>query len=106
MKKNPFIAGLISLIVPGLGHIYSGETNKGAIILIGAIIIANLNVIILPLLLIANPELSLIRNNVTNIWAYWIPRVVHDIVSLWSIIFWIWVIFDAFYITRKIKRCN
>jgi len=30
------------------------------------------------------------------VWAYWIPRVVHDVASFWSIAFWLWAVIDAF----------
>jgi TM2 domain-containing membrane protein YozV len=47
MKRSPFIAALLSLIIPGLGQIYGGEGKKGAAIIFAAIVIANLNIIIL-----------------------------------------------------------
>ncbi len=28
MKRNPFIAALLSLLIPGLGQIYGGEGRK------------------------------------------------------------------------------
>jgi len=103
MKRNPLIAGLLSLLVPGLGHIYAGESKQGGTIITEAIVIGNLNIIILPLISLANPEdLSNIPNK-RRIWAYWIPRVVHDIISLWSIVFWGWAIVDAVSATKKQK---
>jgi|Deesub1362A_J573_1020465.scaffolds.fasta_scaffold44673_2 TM2 domain-containing membrane protein YozV len=57
MGKNRVVAGVLSIIVPGLGQMYKGEGNKGAAILAAAIIIGNLNIIILPLISIANPEI-------------------------------------------------
>lgn len=100
MSNNPFIAGILSLLVPGLGQIYAGEGNKGAAIIVAAIVIANLNIIVLPLISMANPVISNGETNPRKIWAYWIPRVVHDVASFWSIIFWIWAILDAIAITR------
>ncbi|MGA7194552.1 MAG: hypothetical protein WBW94_13070 [Anaerolineales bacterium] len=100
MNNNPFIAGILSLLVPGLGQIYAGESNKGAAIIVAAIIIANLNIIVLPLISMANPVISNGETNPRTIWAYWIPRVVHDVASFWSIAFWIWAIVDAIAITR------
>ena len=38
MKRNPFIAGVLSLLVPGLGQIYTGEGNKGAAVIVVAIV--------------------------------------------------------------------
>ena len=55
MKQNPIIAGILSFVVPGLGQIYRGQGNRGAIILFAAIMIANMNILILPLISMANP---------------------------------------------------
>jgi TM2 domain-containing membrane protein YozV len=105
IKRNRYIAGFLSLIVPGLGQIYRGKSKKGAIILTAAIIIGNLNIIILPLISIANPVLPPVCDNLRAVWAYWIPRVAHDIFALWSIVFWLWAVVDAILIpTKKIKN--
>ena len=80
---------LLSLAVPGLGHIYSGNGNKGAAILVAAIIIGSLNIIFLPVFNTANPDSEII-------WAYWIPRIGHDVIAVWSIVFWLWAAFDAY----------
>jgi len=101
VKRNPFIAGLLSLIVPGLGQIYGGEGNKGAAIIAAAIVIGNLNIIILPLISLANPVISTGASDGRTLWAYWIPRVAHDVISVWSIAFWIWAIVDAISIVQK-----
>ncbi len=99
MSHNPFIAGILSLLVPGLVQIYAGAGYKGAAIIAAPIVIANLNIIILPLISIAKPVLSKETSDPRKLWAYWIPRIVHDVTSFWSIIFWIWVIADAISIT-------
>ena len=104
MKLNPFIAALLSLLVPGLGQIYSGEGKKGAAIIFAAIVIANLNIIILPLIAMANPNLPIHVNDANEVWKYWIPRITHDVASLWSIAFWIWAVVDAFCVTRKQQK--
>lgn len=103
MERNPIIAGILSFIVPGLGQIYGGEKNKGAIILFGAIVIADLNIIILPLISIANPIVPPPAGDIRGIWAYWIPRIVHDIASFWCILYWVWAVADAVTLTRKGK---
>jgi hypothetical protein len=99
MYNNPLIAGILSLLVPGLGQIYGGEANKGAAIIVSAIVIANLNIIVLPLISMANPVIPDGTPAPRKMWAYWIPRIVHDVASFWSIIFWVWAIVDAIYIT-------
>lgn len=102
MKRIPFIAGTLSLFVPGLGQIYGGESHKGAVILAAAILIGNLNIIILPLISMANPMISPTGiADTRTIWAYWIPRISHDVISVWSVAFWLWAIFDALSITLK-----
>ena len=88
MRRNPAIAGLLSLIVPGLGQIYAGRGKKGAKILVAAIVIGNLNLLLLTSILAANPHPG-------TPWAVWIPRIGHDVLSLWSIVFWIWTVVDA-----------
>ncbi len=89
-KRSPVIAGILSLIIPGLGQIYRGDSKRGAKILFAAIVIANLNIIVLPLISMANPT-----NAADTLWAYSIPRIVHFVSAFWSIAFWIWAIVDA-----------
>jgi len=101
MKRKPFIAGILSLIIPGLGQIYGGKGNKGALIIFASIVIANLNILILPMIALANPDLPLSSNDAAAIWKYWIPRIGHDIASLWSITFWAWAVIDAYIVTKE-----
>jgi len=102
MKHRPFIAGLLSLLVPGLGQIFGGKSHKGAAIMAVAIVIGSLNVIILPLISLANPVTPPTGAWAARaIWAYWIPRIGHDVLSFWSLVFWLWAIFDAVSVARK-----
>ena len=103
MKRNPILASLLSLIIPGLGQIYSGDGKKGAAIIFAAIVIANLNIMILPLIAMANPNLPIHANDASAVWKYWIPRITHDVASLWSIAFWIWAVIDAYNDARKVQ---
>ena len=89
MRRNRFVAGFLSLLVPGLGQIYGGKGGRGAAILFGAIVIGNLNLIFLLLFAGAAPDPA-------SVWAYWIPRIGHDILSAWSIVFWLWAVVDAY----------
>jgi TM2 domain-containing membrane protein YozV len=100
MKRSPWVAGLLSLAIPGLGQIYSGKGYKGAAIIFAAIVIANLNVIILPMIALANPVVPAPASDVNGVWTYWIPRIAHDIASLWSVAFWVWAVIDAFVAAR------
>ncbi len=101
MRRSPYIAGALSLLVPGLGQIYAGESDKGAAITAGAIIIGNLNIIVLPLIALANPASPKGAFDKRSVWAYWIPRVVHDIASVWSVTFWFWAILDAVSVCKR-----
>jgi TM2 domain-containing membrane protein YozV len=100
-KKNPVIALLLSVVIPGSGQIYGGKVNKGAKIIFASIVIANLNILILPMIALANPNLPLSPEDTNVFWKYWIPRITHDVASFWSIVFWIWVIIDAYIISKK-----
>lgn len=101
MKRKPVFAGILSLLIPGLGQIYAGESGRGATILVAAIIIGNLNIIILPLISLANSGLDPNAFDSRVLWSYWIPRVGHDLLSVWSIAFWIWAVVDAVSMARK-----
>ena len=94
MKRHPFVAGFLSLLVPGLGQIYCGAGNKGAAIVAAAVVIGNLNLIFLPIFVAANPDPGVV-------WAYWIPRIGHDVMSLWSVVFWVWAVIDAYVLAGK-----
>ena len=89
VKTKSILALFLSLSVPGLGHILLGKGNKGAAILTAAIIIASLNILFIPVFVAVNPGPGMK-------WAYWIPRIGHDIIAVWSIVFWLWVGFDAY----------
>jgi TM2 domain-containing membrane protein YozV len=104
VKRSPWIAGLLSLVIPGLGQIYAGKANKGAVIIFGAVVIANLNIIILPLTAVANPILPGPAGDANALWAYWIPRIVHDVASLWSVAFWVWAVIDAYAVARRLRK--
>jgi TM2 domain-containing membrane protein YozV len=88
VKGKPPLAGLLSLLVPGLGQMYAGHGNRGAAILAAAIAIGSLNLIFLVVFAAADPDPEVV-------WAYWIPRLGHDMVALWSVIFWLWAVVDA-----------
>jgi hypothetical protein len=101
MKRSPWLSGVLSLVIPGLGQIYCGEKNRGAAILFGAIVVANLQILILPLISIANPTFPLQPSRA--VWAYWIPRIVHDVSSLWSVAYWVWAVVDALLVAKRLK---
>ena len=95
MKTQLVKAGILSLLVPGLGQIYKGEASRGAAILAASIVFANLAIIVLPLISMANQVVPPPASDPRGLWAYWIPRVVHDVAAGWSIVFWCWAVWDA-----------
>ena len=101
MKRSPLLAGILSLLVPGLGQVYAGKGDKGAAIIASSVVVGNLNIVVLPLIAMANPETPKGAPNERTIWSYWIPRVVHDVASFWSIAFWLWAVWDAVITARK-----
>lgn len=94
MKRNSLLAGFLSLVVPGLGQIYCGEGTRGAAILVAAIVVGSLNILFVLVFLAADPDPE-------SGWAYWLPRVGHDIVAFWSVVFWAWAVGDAVLLARK-----
>lgn len=45
-EKNPAFAAVLSLLFPGLGQVYNGETGKGVLVLFG--VLAGLLVMLIP----------------------------------------------------------
>ena len=94
MKRNPILASIFSLVIPGLGQLYCRETKRGLLTLIAAIMIGNLNLIFVVLFYLSGAEPSLG-------WGYWLPRIGHDVIAAWSIVFWVWAIIDAYRCAKK-----
>ena len=96
MKKtrNPFLASLLSIPVPGLGQIYAGKGERGAAILVVTIIVGNLNAI----------WLTLYSGNIAGTNAFWaetLPRLLHDLFAAYGVIFLIWQVIDAYQQAKK-----
>jgi hypothetical protein len=94
MKRNAFIASILSLLVPGLGQIYVQKSERGAAILIAVIIVGNLNAIWLSAFAVSSTVPA-------NFFSYTLPRLLHDIFAFYGIIFWIWQAVDAYFIAKK-----
>jgi hypothetical protein len=65
---------------------------------VAAIVVGNLNLVLLLAFIAANPYPE-------SGWAYWLPRIGHDVMSVWSIVFWTWAVADA-YLTAKKDRVS
>jgi TM2 domain-containing membrane protein YozV len=91
MKKNrnPYLASLLSIPVPGLGQIYAGKGERGAAILIATIIVGNLNAIWLSLHATTSTESNIF-------WMTTLPRLLHDLFAAYGVIFLIWQVADAY----------
>ena len=87
--RNPYLAGFLSLLVPGLGQICTGKGTRGAAILLAVIIVGNLNTIWLSLYALTTPDPDIF-------WASNLPRILHDLFAVYGIIFWLWQIVDAY----------
>lgn len=91
MKKNrnPYLASLLSIPVPGLGQIYAGKGERGVAILTATIIVGNLNAIWL--------SLHATSGSGSNIfWMSSLPRLLHDLFAAYGVIFLIWQVIDAY----------
>jgi hypothetical protein len=73
---------------------FAGSGSRGAAILAGAIIIGSLNLLSLLAFAISGLDRG-------SGWAYWIPRIGHDVMAAWSVAFWIWAVVDAYGIARR-----
>ncbi len=94
MKRSPFVAVLLSLLIPGLGQMYAGEGKRGAAILIAVIIVGNLNAIWLSVF-------ALSRSLPEDFLSYTLPRILHDVFAFYGIVFLIWQIVDAYQLVKK-----
>jgi hypothetical protein len=89
MSRRPILAGVLSLLVPGLGQICSGRGERGAAILIAAIVVGNLNAI----------WLSLHATTSCGPYTFWataLPRILHDLFAAWGVVFLTWQVVDAY----------
>jgi len=95
LKRNPFLASVLSLFIPGMGQIYGGKVGRGAAFLLAFIIVGNLNAIWLSVFAGAQTDLSF--------FSYTFPRMLHDIFAIYGIIFWLWQVVDAYLVAKKIQ---
>jgi hypothetical protein len=89
MSRKPILAGVLSLVVPGLGQIYTGKSERGAAILISVIVVGNLNAIWLSLYSLTSPGSA-------AFWTYTLPRILHDWFAALGVLFLIWQVVDAY----------
>jgi len=80
--------GISSFIVPGSGQMISGRGDRGALILGLVLVVGNLNTIFLS---VYAPTMAM----AVPFFARGLPRLLHDVFSVYGIIFWIWQAVDA-----------
>jgi TM2 domain-containing membrane protein YozV len=90
-KKNrsPRIASVLSLLVPGLGQMYAGRSDRGAAILVAGIIIGTLALI----------WQTLYTPYASNLMMYPYPFYRLTLV-VYAAVFWIWQVADAYRLTK------
>jgi hypothetical protein len=98
MTRNPWLAGLLSLLFPGLGQVYIGKRALGAAFMLAFIIIGNLNAIWLSIYAGAQTDLSFYSDT--------LPRILHDVFAAYGIIFWIWQAVDVYRLAKTCKNIN
>lgn len=94
MNQNPFIAGILSLFIPGMGQIYVRKSERGAAILLGVVIAGNLNALWLS-------AYALSGTIPATFFGQTLPRLVHDLMALYGVIFWAWQVVDAYLLAKK-----
>jgi len=88
MVRKSLLAGIFSLVIPGLGQMYTGRGERGALILLAAILIGNINAIWLSLYGLTSPSANVF-------WSSTLPRILHDVCAAWSIVFSLWQVADS-----------
>jgi TM2 domain-containing membrane protein YozV len=81
--RNPILAAVLSLVVPGLGQIYSGKSERGVAILVAGIIVGTLALIWQTLFVTANPS-----------YPFFLPYQIA--LTFYGAIFWVWQVVDGY----------
>jgi len=97
MKPNPILAGVLSALVPGLGQMVSGQSVRGASILIAVIVVGNLNAIWLSTFALSTSVTDSLES-----WASVLPRALHDLFAVYGVVFLVWQIIDAYLMAKNL----
>ena len=81
--RNPALAAMLSLIVPGLGQIYSGKSERGVAILVAGIIVGTLALIWQTLFVTASPSDP-----------FFLPYQIA--LTFYGAVFWVWQVVDGY----------
>lgn len=99
MKPNPIFAGILSALIPGLGQMVSGQSVRGAAILIAVIVVGNLNAIWLSAFALSTSVTDSLES-----WASVLPRALHDLFAVYGVVFLIWQIVDAYCLAKNLDN--
>jgi TM2 domain-containing membrane protein YozV len=88
-NRDPTIAGILSLLVPGLGQMYAGKGERGAAILVAVLIVGTLALIWQTLYAVYASKLT----------GYEYPFYRTSLV-VYAVVFWIWQTSDAYRLVK------
>ena len=89
MRLNGIVAGLLSLVVPGLGQVYVGREARGAAVFVAVLVVGNLDVLWLSLQ-------ATVGEAAESFFGGILPRRLHDLFAAYGVIFWLWQVTDAY----------
>ena len=93
MNKNANLACFLAVILPGLGYVYLGKKWLGIAIILGVIIIGNLNAIWLSLFAVSETVPLFF-------WTDAAPRILHRMFAFYGIFFWVWQAVDVYRVAK------
>ena len=94
MNRRAWLAGLLSILFPGLGQVYAGKKALGAAFMLAFIILGNLNAVWLSVYAASDTA-------AITFYGHTLPRILHDVFAFYGIVFWIWQAFDAYRLARQ-----
>jgi len=86
--RNPALAALLSVFVPGLGQIYAGKSERGVAILVAGIIVGTLALIWQTLFITASPSEP-----------FFLPYRIS--LTFYGAVFWVWQVVDGYQQARS-----
>jgi TM2 domain-containing membrane protein YozV len=81
--RNPVLAAVLSLLVPGLGQIYCGKGERGAAILVAGLIVGTLALIWQTLFVTSGASEP-----------FFLPYRIS--LTLYGAVFWVWQVVDGY----------
>lgn len=85
-KRDPPVAAVLSLLVPGLGQMYAGRPERGASILVAGIIVGTLALIWQTLFISYRAAGSFFPYRAA--------------LTVYALVFWAWQVIDAYHLAK------